>query len=70
MLLWALLMSRTGFVLSSIAAFFLLLFIAEYDRWTLRRALVQGGVGMAIVALSYILMRDVLLIPVPESRLF
>lgn len=70
MLLWALLMSRTGFVLSSIAAFFLLLFIAEYDRWTLRRALVQGGIGVAIVALSYVLMRDVLLIPVPDARLF
>jgi hypothetical protein len=56
--------------LSSTAAFFLLLFIAEYGRWTLRRALVQGGIGVAIVALSYVLMRDVLLIPVPDARLF
>jgi putative tricarboxylic transport membrane protein len=70
MLLWALLMSRAGFVLSSIVAFFLLLLIAEYDRWTPRRALVQAGIGIAFVALSYLLMRDVLLIPVPDARFF
>jgi putative tricarboxylic transport membrane protein len=70
MLVWALSLTRAGFVLSSVAAFFLLLVIAEYERWTLRRAIGYALVGIGTVAFAYFLMRDVLLIPVPEGRLF
>jgi putative tricarboxylic transport membrane protein len=70
MVIWALIMSRAGFIFSGIVAFILLMLIAEYDRWKLRRFLAQAGIGVALVAVAYFLMRDVLLIPVPDARLF
>lgn len=67
---WSFLISLSGFLISSMAAFALLLLLAEYDRWTVRRALTYGVIGAAIIAGAYFLMRDILLIPVPDARLF
>lgn len=67
---WALLLPVIGFFVSSLAAFGALLIVAEYERWTARRAIVYAVVAVGLVAAFYFLLRDVLLIPVPRGLLF
>jgi hypothetical protein len=47
-----------------------LLVLAEYDRWTLRRASIYGAITVFIVVAVYFLMENALLIPVPSGLLF
>ena len=42
---WSFLIAFLGFLFSSMVAFVLLLMLAEYDRWTMRRALTYGVIG-------------------------
>jgi hypothetical protein len=66
MIAWSMLMPVvTG--LGSMAA---LLALAEYDRWTLRRAIIFGAITVSIVIAVYFLMENALLIPVPNGLLF
>jgi hypothetical protein len=67
---WSVLLPAIGFFVSSIAAFIALLLIAEYERWTARRMIAYGAIALLVVAAFYVLLRDVLLIPLPRGLLF
>lgn len=67
---WSLLMPVVGFFVSSLAAFVALLVVAEYERWSMRHAVLYGLTAVLVVAGFYFLLRDVLLIPVPRGLLF
>jgi hypothetical protein len=67
---WSLLMPVVGFFVSSLIAFVALLVVAEYERWSMRHAVLYGMTAVVVVAAFYFLMRDILLIPVPRGQLF
>jgi hypothetical protein len=67
---WSLLMPVIGFFVSGVLAFAALLVVAEYERWTMRHAVIYGLTAVVTVAGFYFLMRDILLIPVPRGMLF
>lgn len=69
MLLWAVLLDRIGFLTSSVAAFAALLVIANYDRWTPRKAVIYAAVGIAIIGGLYAIFRFGLQVPLPPGML-
>ncbi len=70
MLLAVLAMPWVGFILSAIVSFALLMVIAMYDRWTLKRVAIYGSIGVAIVFGFYALFAQFLLVPLPKGWLF
>jgi hypothetical protein len=70
MLIAALLMPYTGFLLSGLLAFAAIVSLAMYDPWTRGRLIVYPLVGSAIVLGFYFLFTKVLLVPLPTGRLF
>lgn len=69
MLLWSVLLDRLGFLTSSIAAFAALLAIANYDRWTPRKAVIYAAVGIAVIGGLYAIFRFGLRVPLPSGML-
>lgn len=69
MAVWALAMPVVGFFVTSLLAFLVLLAVANYDGWTVRRAVGYGAVGLAVVTGFYVLFVKILLVPVPGGWL-
>lgn len=65
MLAWGFALVPLGFLASSAAAAAALLMVANYGRWTLRKALIYGGSCAAVLAAFYVLFKLVLLVPLP-----
>lgn len=70
MLIAALLMPYAGFLLSGLVAFGAIVWLAMYDPWTRGRLIVYPLVGTAIVVGFYFMFTKVLLVPLPDGRLF
>ncbi len=70
MLAAALALPWIGFLAAMIVAFMILILIAMYDPWTLRRAIAFPLIGVLAVIAFTVLFRYVLYVPLPEARLF
>ncbi len=70
MLIAALLMPYTGFLISGLAAFLAIIMLAMYDPWSPGRLFIYPLVGAAVVLGFYFLFSKVLLVPLPAGRLF
>lgn len=69
LLAWALLLEPLGFLSTSIICYAAVLVIANYDRWTPRRALVYTAVGVVVLGGLYGTFRFVLQVPFPSGIL-
>lgn len=69
MLAWSLLLNVLGFLSSSALAFAALLLISNYDRWTLRMAMVYLLVGAVVLGGIYATFRFGLKVPLPTGLL-
>jgi putative tricarboxylic transport membrane protein len=69
MLAWALLLDPLGFLSTSIICYAAILVIANYDRWTPRRALLYTAVGMFVLGGLYGTFRFALQVPFPAGIL-
>ena len=67
---WALLFPVIGMFVTSLAACVILLFTAQFGPLSGRRRAVYLGVALGMVAIFYLLMREVLNIPMPRGLLF
>lgn len=70
MLVWALALQTIGFFVTSVAASLLLLVVANYDRWTVARALGYVVGTLAVVGGLYALFAFGLEVPLPRGILF
>ena len=69
MLGWALLLKVVGFLASGAVAFVLLMLVANYDRWTPRRALGYLSLAAALLGGMYVIFRFGLHVPLPAGAL-
>jgi hypothetical protein len=69
MLAWSLLLQSVGFLTTSIVAFTAILLIANYDRWTPRRALGYAFAGALLLGGLYAVFRFGLQVPLPPGLL-
>ncbi len=65
MLASVLMMKAVGFVAAALVMFAGVLLVANHDELTLRRALVYGASGIAVVAGFYLVFRYWLMVPLP-----
>lgn len=70
MLLWALLLQTVGFFITSVGASLLLLLVANYDRWTLARAVSYVVGTLTVVGGVYSVFAFGLKVPLPSGILF
>lgn len=70
MAVWIVLLPVLGFFAASIIGFFAVMAVASHDRPGLREGAVLVVIGIAMIAGFYLLMSEVLLIPVPRGLLF
>ena len=70
MAVWVLLLPVIGFFVTSLAAFFAIMFVADYDRPGVRTWLIWMVAGTAITAGFWWLMANVLLLRMPAGVLF
>ena len=59
-----------GFLIPGMLTFFLLMFIAMYDEWSMKRKILYPLVAVAIVVGFYTLFGNVLQVPLPVGTLF
>jgi hypothetical protein len=59
-----------GFLLSGFATFLLLMLVAMYDQWTLKKKIIYPLIAAALVAGFYTLFSKLLLVPLPVGLLF
>ena len=69
LLAWAFLLEPLGFLSTSIICYAVVLVIANYDRWTPRRALIYTAVGIAVLGCLYGTFRFALQVPFPAGIL-
>jgi len=69
MFAWALLLQPLGFLTTSVLCYAAMLFIANYDRWTPRMAVIYTATGVAVVGSLYALFAYVLQVPFPQGAL-
>lgn len=69
MLAWATLLEPLGFLASSVAAYAVLMVIANYDRWTPRTAMAYVAAGSLIIGALYWVFRIALQVPLPRGIL-
>jgi hypothetical protein len=67
---WALLLPVIGFLVTSLVAFLAILVTANYDSWTARRAIGFIAGSVVVVAAFYLLLVEVLQVPMPAGLLF
>ncbi len=63
----AFLMPYTGFLLSGLAAFMVIMLLAMHEGWTRGRLIVYPLIGLAVVLGFYGLFAKALLVPLPEA---
>lgn len=59
-----------GFLAAAVPVFGALLLIAMYDPWTRYRTIVYPLIGLAVVFGFYYVFQELLMVPLPEGRLF
>ena len=69
MVVWALLLNRIGFLVTSVVAALALLLVANWDRWTPRRAIVYALSTLALVVGLYAVFAFGLKVPLPTGAL-
>ena len=67
---WIALIPVLGFFSASVLAYFVIMVAATHERLPLRETVVLIVIGLAILAGFYLLMTDVLLIPMPRGLFF
>jgi len=67
---WVLLLPVIGFLVTSVLAFLGILVVSNYDAWTPRRAIGYIATAVVVVAAFYLLLVEVLLVPMPAGLLF
>ncbi len=70
MLAGCLAMPWLGFLIPGITTFFLLMFIAMYDEWSMKRLILYSLVAVAIVVGFYTLFGNLLQVPLPVGSFF
>ena len=65
MLAWGFALPTLGFLASSAVAMFLLLLLAQHERWTPARALLYPGAVLAVLGAMYALFKLALQVPLP-----
>jgi hypothetical protein len=70
MLVSCALMPWLGFLLSGFTTFLLLMLVAMYDQWTLKKKIIYPLIAAAVVAGFYTLFSKLLLVPLPVGLLF
>lgn len=66
---WAFSLEVLGFLTTSIVGFILILLIANYDAWTLKRATGLVLSGLSILIVLYVIFKVVLHVPLPAGML-
>lgn len=69
LLAWSFLLEPLGFLSTSIVCYAAVLVIANYDRWTPRRALAYAAVGISVIGALYGTFRFGLQVPFPAGIL-
>ncbi len=64
---WSIFLEEVGFLTTSVAAYAAILVIANYDRWTPRRAVVYVAASAIVLGGLYAIFRFVLQVPLPEG---
>ncbi len=67
---WIALIPILGFFVASLIAFFAIMAVASHERITLREGVALGVIGVAILTAFYLIMANVLLIPMPRGLFF
>ena len=67
---WIALIPVLGFFVASVLAYFAIMVVATHERLPVREIVVLAVIGFAILLGFYLLMTNVLLIPMPRSLLF
>lgn len=70
MVLWVAALPVVGFFVTSLVGFFVVMATAAHERMSPREAVLMVVAGSVIVAGFYIVMREVLMIPIPRGLLF
>lgn len=70
MALWIAALSVLGFFVASLAGFFVVMAITLHERMSPREAALMVAMGVAVVGGFYLVMREVLLIPIPRGLFF
>ena len=67
---WVALLPTLGFFAASGLAFLALVLVANYEPWSVKRALVYGASAVALLAGFYVLFVELLHVPAPRGMLF
>lgn len=67
---WIALIPVLGFFVTSVVAYFTIMVVATHERLPVKEIIVLAVIGIAILSGFYLLMTEVLLIPMPRSLLF
>lgn len=67
---WVVLMPVLGFFVTSLLGFFAIMAVATYDRLGLREGAILVAIGVAVITGFYLVMAEVLLIPIPRGVFF
>jgi hypothetical protein len=70
MISWIVLIPILGFLAASIAGYFVVMTVAMHERMSLKQIALLILLGVAILAGFYVLMTEVLLIPMPRGHVF
>ena len=66
---WSLLLEKVGFLTTSLVCFVAIMVIANYDRWTPRKAATYTAASALLVGGLYAIFRFGLQVPLPEGML-
>lgn len=67
---WIALIDVVGFLIASIAGYFVVMIVAMHERMSVKQLALLIVLGVAILAGFYLLMTEILLIPMPRGHLF
>lgn len=65
-----LVMPYVGFVIAALVAYFAIMVLAMYERWTGVRLLLYPVAGVIVVIGFYVIFKEAFRVPLPESTLF
>ena len=70
MIAWVILLPILGFFVSSLSAFFAIMYIADYDRPSAKTWVIWGMIGISIVGLLWWSMAHLLMLRMPQGMFF